>query len=637
MKKRIIASTIGLLISSGAIAADTSIQTDDIIVTATRLERKDTETTYASEIHTSKMIEASGATSLYDYLSQHTSVVTLPNFGNKVTPNIDMRGYGSASGYQNIVVTVDGQRLNNIDQTGQLIGAIPLGNIDRIEITKGSGSVINGDGAMAGSIQIYTKVKTGVSAAVSLGSYGARNGYISAGISEQYFDLSASASDDSHDGFSKKDTTGKRDGYSSTAQNIKLALKPTDDLRFNIEGTSSRTDARYNNALTKDQFKNDPRQNGGGVYNHQGIDSDMWRFGFEYKLTSELKISANHIREDKTSEFFAPFPFRADYNYYSNDIALSYDSQAFSAVVGMQTFDGERVGSADKTTKDNAALFLQTEYRWNALTVSGGARREKVSYDYKPNGATNLDDDEKLNAWDIGANYRINNEVSLFANYNRAYQAPDIDRFFTWMGTFNDFIVPAKAKTLNIGINHVIDRNRLKITAFRSNLTDEIYFNAGTGANTNLDKSHKYGLEVQDYFKITDKLNTGLIYTYTRAIIDKEADGAGTFNGKDVPGVSTHSVVANLGYNFWENANVNLSHVWRSNSYAADDFANNFTQKQNSYESTNLALNYRYKNLQWFTAINNIFEHKNSIQVRDDAIYPVDFVRTWRVGMKADF
>jgi iron complex outermembrane receptor protein len=41
--------------------------------------------------------------------------------------------------------------------------------------------------------------------------------------------------------------------------------------------------------------------------------------------------------------------------------------------------------------------------------------------------------------------------------------------------------------------------------------------------------------------------------------------------------------------------------------------------------------------MNFFTSISNIFEKENSIQVTDNAIYPVDFVRTWRVGMKADF
>ncbi len=49
---------------------------------------------------------------------------------------IDMRGYGTTNGHQNIVITVDGVRLNNHTSSSQSIGNIILNNIDRIEITK---------------------------------------------------------------------------------------------------------------------------------------------------------------------------------------------------------------------------------------------------------------------------------------------------------------------------------------------------------------------------------------------------------------------------------------------------------------------------------------------------------------------
>jgi len=639
MIKKKIAVAIGILFSGTSFAEDAAVQSNianTVVVTANRFERTDTETTYASEIHTREMIEESGAASLYDYLSQHTSVTVLPNFGNKATPAIDMRGYGVSAGNQNIVISLDGQRLNNIDMSTQWVGTIPLGDVDRIEITKGSGSVIYGDGAMAGSIQIYTKPKTGVTVSASGGNFGARTGYVSGGISDKYFDLSFSAADDSHDGFSKKDTTGKRDTFSSTSQDLKLAIKPSDDLRFNVEGRSSRTDIRYNNPLTLTEFKDDPRQNGGGQYTHQGFDSDLWKLGFEYNITSKLKLSSQHIQEDKLSVFL-PSNFRGDYDYRSNEVALSYDDEAFSIIGGLQTFDGERAGSSDKTTKDNSAVFLQTEYRWDAWTFSAGARREKVEYRYKPNSGNTLEDSEHLNAWDVGVNYRLNQAISFFSNINHAYQAPDIDRFFLFGGAFNQFINPAKSETLNVGVNYITKKNRLKATVFHSDLHDEIYFNPATFANTNIDRSHKYGLELQDFINFTDKLSGSVIYTFTKAIIDREADGNGAFDDKNLPGVSKHGVVLNLQYKVFENTNLNLSQVWRSSAYAADDFANNFSQKQNDYAVTNLGVNYQYKNIQFNATVSNLFEHRNAIQVRDDVIYPVDFSRTLRIGVKADF
>jgi iron complex outermembrane receptor protein len=101
--------------------------------------------------------------------------------------------------------------------------------------------------------------------------------------------------------------------------------------------------------------------------------------------------------------------------------------------------------------------------------------------------------------------------------------------------------------------------------------------------------------------------------------------------------VPKHTVVANLNYKFFNHASFNLNHTWRSKAYASDDFQNNLTQRQESYQSTNIALSYQFRDLQFFTSINNLLEHENSIQIRNDALYPVDFVRTWRVGMKADF
>lgn len=644
MKKSIIASLVGLALTTSAYSEETVITTNDVTVKANRIEHKDTETTYASEIHTAKEIEDSGAATLYDFLAQHSSLNLLSNFGNKATPSINLRGYGAENGYQNVVITVDGQRLNNVDLQPQLLGAIPLGNIDRIEISKGSGSVIYGDGATAGSIQIYTKNKTGITALTSVGNFGQQNHYITAGISEKYIDLSASLSHDGLDGFSKNDETGHKDESSSDTQNVKLKIKPTDSLRFLVEGTSSRNDTRYVNALTKAEFQDDPRQVTkrpfSQTYTHQGFDTDQWRLGVEYDITSQLKFNATHFREDKRSEF-VNFASVSNYDYDSNDVALTYIGDIFNVVTGVQTFDGERTATSNATSKDNKAAYIQTEYRpvWlsNALTLSAGARNEEVKYRFAPTLGSNLNATEHLDAWDIGANYRFNDSLTMFANYNQGFEAPDIDRFFTFFGTFNAFIKPAESKTINIGLNHVSNDNRLKVTVFHADLNHEIFFNPFTFTNTNIDESHKYGLEVQDYYKFNNQLSTSLIYNYTRAIIDREKDFSGAVNGNDLPGVPKHTVVANLNYKFLDHANLNLNHTWRSKAYAYNDFQNNAAQRQSHYESTNIALSYQFKNYQLFTSVSNLFEHENSIQVADDAIYPVDFVRTWRVGVKADF
>lgn len=637
MQSRYTLSAIALAVTAYAHADTPSYVLDDIIVTATRTPTADTAAPYASEVHTQAMIKDSGAATLVDYLAQYTSLNIMPSYGNKFTPLLDMRGYGLSSGYQNMVISLDGQRLNNIDGQPQLLGSIPLASIDRIEITPGSGSVMFGDGATAGTIQIYTKPYQGASIAASAGNHGQLAGNVSAGLSRENFGLSASSDYQSQDGTSNPDVTGHRDASSMDTQRGQIKFRPLDSLWLKLDGSNSRVDTRYVGPLTLAQYQADPAQNGGNTYTHQSFTSDQWRLGAAWDIAAQTRLTASHNQENKLSNYISPYPYQANYDYTTDDFAVIHNSDQLKLSAGVQRFEGTRIGSSDSTSKNNLGYFAQAEYRLNQLMLSLGARREKVEYNYAPNAGTALHDSQQLNAWDIGSNYRFNAQTSVFANYNQAFQAPDIDRFFNFGGTFNAFITPETVKTITIGLNQVAGMHKLKLSIFRANLKNEIYYNPVTWTNTNIDQSHKYGLELQDAWRVTGQLSLNTRYTYTRAIIDQENDGGGAYNGKDLPGVPRHGINLGLNYRWSERSTLNLTHMWRSSAYAADDFANSFTQKQGSLQSTNLAYNYRYKNYEASLAIDNLFARSNGLWIYDNAIYPVNFTRNYRVGFKASF
>ena len=199
---------ITLFCSSTTLAKD---RMDPIIVSANKIKTIDTKATYASEIYSREDIEKSGATTIYDFFQQNTSVAIMPSYGNTFNQMIDMRGFGLTDGYKNVAITVNGRRLNNIDSVGQQLSDIPINNIERIEITKGSGSVVHGDGATGGSIQIYTRDTIETSIDTSIGSYGMHTQSYSTGISEGKFILSVSGANYSQDGFSDKGLDGIRD------------------------------------------------------------------------------------------------------------------------------------------------------------------------------------------------------------------------------------------------------------------------------------------------------------------------------------------------------------------------------------------------------------------------------------------
>ena len=618
-----------------------------VIVTANGIPTRDSDATYASEVHDRKSIDASGAASLYDYLAKNTSLNVLPGFGNKNAPSLDMRGYGIESGYQNLVVVVDGYRLNNIDMSSAYIGGIPLDAVETIEISKGSGSVAFGDGAMSGVIQIRTRARTGLSFSAATGSRGAQDLNVSAGLSREFFDLSLSANNSKQASLSSPDPSGHRDGSNNRAERADLTLKPVSGLKLFLGGSNANVDTRYSNSLTPAQFSADPGQSDGKNYTHQTYISNQWRAGAEYEIVKGLTARYMHNAEDKQSTFQRDELSRYDSNYTSDDLSLAYKSTKFDLIGGIQRFDGTRWSApipayfqaASTSTKDNTSLYLQGVYRVGALSLSAGARREKVEYSYVPDAGAQLSGEHKLNAWDLGVNYRFNEQWSGFANLNQAFQAPDIERFFTWMGTFNGFIEPAKSKNFTVGANHDTSTNRLRIATFYSKLKNEIYYDPGLGENSNVDKSHKYGLEISDRWQAFDKLSLFASYTYTRAIIDEEAAGGDSFNGKEVPGVPRHGVTLGATYQAWAGGTVNLNHAWRDSSYAISNFQNDSAGRQSIYSSTSLSLRHRWKNIEGFVGIDNLFDQRNGMWTyysSTSGVYPVDFRRTARVGIKVD-
>jgi len=624
-----------ILASIASTATAESISFEPILVSATKTETTDVEASYASEVYTASDIASSGAQNIYAFLNQNTSITIMPSFGNQYSQKIDMRGYGINDGYQNIAITVNGRRLNNIDMSTPLLSSLSLNNIERIEITKGSGSVIYGDNAAAGSIQIYTKDDITHTVGVSFGNGGQQLASFSTGLSQEYFNVQVSGEHSELDGFKDNDVSGFGNESSNANTHIELNVLPTDNLKLSIGRDHATIDTRYTGSMTMAEYKDEAEQNSGNTYTQQRYHTDSVFFNIEADITDHLQLIYNHSDEDKVSNFVT-YSSVSEYDYASDELLLKYSTDQFKIITGVQQFDGERSSSTNDTTKENTGYFIQSEYYFDNVTLSLGGRKESVEYDYS-SSSTHLNDAHDLYAYDIGFNMRFSDELTMFSNFNKAFQAPDIDRFFNYGGTFNSFIDPAEVKTLNVGFNYVTQNDKTQLTFFRAELDNEIFYNAPTYTNTNIDESHKYGVELQNRHQFNQQWLSTLSYAYTRAVIDEEDEGNGSYDGQNLPGVSRHNITVALHYSPSDNSKFVLSHNYRSKAYSLNDFANNLSQKQPHYESTNLAYNFTYDNLVLSVNVNNIFDESNGILVRDDAIYPVNFTRSWTVGAKYNF
>ena len=160
----------------------------------------DTSAPFASEVYTQDDIKNSKASNVYDFLSQNTSLSLAPSSGNRFSKKISARGYGLTIGSHNLVVTLNGRRLNNIDTSGPEIAGVNINDIERIEITKGTGSVIYGDSAMAGAIHFYTKKNLETKISTSMGNYGLAQNSASVGINDEKIELNISMNSLKHSG-----------------------------------------------------------------------------------------------------------------------------------------------------------------------------------------------------------------------------------------------------------------------------------------------------------------------------------------------------------------------------------------------------------------------------------------------------
>ncbi len=626
--------------------ADESIKLIPLEVTSTAIATNELQASCAVEVYTSEDIQKAHVQNVYEFLNTQTSVISMPSFGNPFSQKLDMRGYGISDGYQNIVVTLNGRKINNIDMVAPLLNSIAVSSIEKIEIIKSSGIVSSGDGANAGVVNIVTKQNSDKEFTLYGGTYGAWDSSFYLGHHDEKLSVSVNGEGQKSAGVRTIDTKDGKDENSLSTATFTLAYTPIEEVELRTNASFARTDVIYASYLTLKEYESNPKQAGATNWgaNHQKYDSDSVGAGVSYFIDEVFSLSVDANHEKKKSNFLT-YDSLADYNYNSAKASLDYKGEQMRLSTGLDMFSGERNShaatwsSANETKKENLAGFVLGDVSFSKNTLQAGVRIEKVSYKFHDVSKTNSDA-STLHGAELGYNYMLDDKNSLFANYANAYQAPDIDRFFSY-GVFNDFISPMKTQSMTLGYNAITPVNKFKISAYYVALEDEIYYFADptfmNSKNTNIDKSHKYGVDLYEKYIISGMWNILLNYNLTQAIIDEERENGENYADKNLPGVSNHNAKMTLSYLPTPHATIALTQNYRSEAYAANDFNNNFSQKQDAYKTTDISLTYAKENYELFAKINNLFNQSNGMWIEDDVIYPLNFTTTAIAGLKLKY
>jgi iron complex outermembrane recepter protein len=632
-----------ILFSSSIFAEDMELNT--LTVVSTRL---DNEVTYSPKnvtIINAEQIERSPAKTIPEILSLEAGILSRSTFGNSaVRSTIDIRGFG-ASSTQNTLILLDGRRLNDVDLSSVNYAAIPIHNIERIEIIRGSGGVLYGDGAVGGVVNIITKrAQAGEKSGVGKASYGSYatsqfEGALRSATENYGLNIAANYIDSS--GYRKNNDLRQKNIQAdirrehlggelffkggASDQDLDLpgnrTVDPTiglDELSADRKGTNTPNDfaseeTQYITIGVKQKFRNGINTILDVGYRYKNQKSFLEQGGFPNSLDTDLDVWSFTPRFDLESKIFSMnhnIRFGADiYNY-------NYDSDTAPTFATINT-PVHRIGLDQESYAVYANDLIGLT---NSTYLEFGVRLQHVSLDAKDlfdptapgggfdTGANDISKNDTEEMYNLGLRQFFTNEFSIYGNVGRSVRFGTIDEIYQFNALFvREFSViePQTSEHADIGIDYKTEKLSGSVNAYYMDLENEIHFNPITFTNQNLDATERKGIETTIELRPVSDLSIIGNYAY----IDSKFDD-GPFAGNEVPLVPKHTASLSA---IWDiNSIFTFSTTWRyvGEKRFDNDQTNDFGQKIPDYNMLDLKLSGDYQGWNSSFSINNILEEE---------------------------
>ena len=468
---------------------------------------------------TAENMEAHQDTTVQQALQRVTGVTV-----NEMVPGIS--SYVKLNGDDRVLILVDGQSLANAQGSGYGRGSVDLaslpgiGAIDHIEVTKGSGSVRYGSGAVGGVINIVTKKgdRRESSLDAYTGSWG-MHGYTL--------------------------TDSGRAGATSWLVSGSLEQREYYAFPHGANTDHSRGDiAKKSLSLRLDQDLTDQTSLTVKAY-HQ----DYHGHGSTYKADpAGWYLTANKPIDRLVNDYSVTYHFKKQtaqpgFLRYFNDYQRTYwSNHYFTRTQGLEWQDNWQFGSHQHVTagaewtedmgtnyeahyidkkRHNQAFYAEDALTFGKFTVTPGLRWDR-------NSTFGSHQTPRL-----AMNYKANDAFNVYASWGRVFSPPRLnDQFYmtTSRGQItsqgNENLQPEEGYTETLGFQYQAGpKTVLEGSVFHSNLQHVIRWNRAVMPHEaeNLDEEDKRGFELTWKQKVNDKWDYEGGYSYIRTKVDKGA------------------------------------------------------------------------------------------------------------------
>lgn len=520
-------------------------------------------------------IAKSGASNVAQLLSTEAGIHVRDLFGvGGAKASVDMGGFG-ATGSQNALILLNGRRLNDVDVSGANLSLIALNNVARVEIIHGSGTVLYGDNAVGGVINIVTKSgldSSASSASITAGSFNTLRGELLARGKRGDDGWLVSADLHGSDGY--RDNSGFENG-ALAGEWTRLNGENLWGARFD----AGKEDLELPGALNEPEYETDPTTSSTSGIEHANQD----QFSVEGFLNGPMVAGELAYRQkDQHAKLFGTTDATLKTLSFTPRARRTYGKHQL--IAGIDLYRSELETKADFTTsintsaadRDSYGLYLsdtvslspniQVQLGWRSQRVSLDVRnRDELTGTVTP---SNRADD--LEGWDVTLNFTPNKQLSGYVRAARSFRAPVLDEIWSYFGGSITLLDPQKGDHWEAGARYNwTAATTFDLTLARIDNEREIGFDLDTFSNVNLDPTRHDNLRLGLTTQVTDRTRIRASYSYQDANFR-----SGTHDGKAVPEVPESRAALNIDHtlqNKWV-AIFGINYV--GERYFGNDFAN---------------------------------------------------------------
>lgn len=561
-----------------------------VMITAGRQTQAAKDVLADNVVISAEDIAKSGAASVVDLLQQQRGIEISRNGGPGTTSSVFMRGGSNA---QNVVL-IDGVRIGSSTTGGASWSAIPLSQIDHIEVVYGPLSSLYGADAMGGVIQIFTKKGAGSitpTLSAGMGSYGARK--LQAGLIgsiAENLNLSLNAGHEENSGFSAtKPAAGPysynidKDGYAMDSFNGRLVWEVSKGFELGASVLHSRNNAQFDSGPTQDD-RNITTLENIAVFG-RGKFSDYWTASLQFAKAEDKGYTDASYGKSQIDT-------RQESVSFQNDIRIGKDVLQLIAETRDENVDTTTLAlNRKRTTNSFAASYV---FKQDAHLASASIRNDRSSqYGSNTTGS-------------VAYGYRFSDALRINASYGTSFRAPTFNELY-YQGYGVATNKPEKAKNAEIGVYFEQGDTQLSAVYYQNKATD-LLVSAGSkdcpagysfGCARNVNKATLSGLSIGGTTRFADLT--------VRGSIDIQDPKDDTANKRLARRAKQHGTLA-AEYSF-ANAKLGVEAIYSGDRY--DDAAN--TKVLGSYNLLNLYATYEVaKNTtvlaRWNNALNKDYE-----------------------------